>query len=115
MGVQFDAGLLGKFVFGNQADRQQEGVAGDDLPGAGDRLPFFIHTDRFNRFNPVVADDAVDGALFLEGNAIIQEALDVIPGQTGQVGHDLQHALHLGAFNGQTAGCMIIPISRSRG
>ncbi len=77
-GIQGNAGFLGKLVFGDQADRKQKRIAGDDFFGARNKIPLFIYCHGFNCFNPVFADNFLDCMIQLQRNAPVIQALNVV-------------------------------------
>ena len=102
--VDRDAGLSGELIFRDQADRKQHGIAWEHHFRTGDRIPFLIHLDRFNRFDPVIADDPFHGMAEVERNVVIHQALDIIAGQTRQERHHFENTFHFCTFKGEAAG-----------
>src|SRR5450759_4616652 len=102
-GIKCNARLARKFILRDEAYREQQRIAGNSLLGARYRLALFIDLNRFYRFYPVVADNALDRMLQLEWNIVVQKALHIVARQAGQEGHDFQHSFYLGTFKGKPA------------
>jgi len=103
-GVHLHAGLARELVFGDEPHREQQCIAGHHLFRTGNGVPALVHQHGLNRLDALAPDDAFDRMAQVQRNIIIQQALDVVARQPGQVGHNFQHAVHMGAFQRQAAG-----------
>ena len=72
------------------------------VPGMGFDLS--SHLGDGHPGDPLLALDVDDGVAQLQGDAVVIQALDDVPLQAAGIGHQLRHALDLGALQGHAAG-----------
>ena len=102
--VHRQAGAVGDVPGGNEAHRQDEGVAVHPLLGAGDGAEPFVHLGDGHPFQPLPAVDVGDGVAQVEGDVVVVEALLDVPGQAPGIGLNLIDTLYMGPFQGHAPG-----------
>ena len=102
-GVHLHAGTAAKFVFRDQANRQQHGIAVKDHLRAGYGAAVRSYLGDNHPFYAVFALNVTDGVGEIQGNIEIMQALDNVAGQASGIRHDLHAGQNFGSFQTHTA------------
>ena len=97
--VERDARRGRELVLGEEPDGKHQRVARDRLLGTGDRRARGgVHFGDDDALNALLAEDAHDGVVELERDAVVDEALHDVAVQARGIRHELGDELHLGAL-----------------
>ena len=97
--VECDARRGRELVLGEEPDGEQQRVALDRLLGAGDRRARGgVHFGDDDALDALLAEDAHDGVVELERDAVVDEALHDVAVQARGIRHQLGDELHLGTL-----------------
>ena len=102
--IHLNAQAQRKFVFGDQPDGQQQGVA-FYVPGlVHDGLKIFVHGRHRDLLHPVAAVNVRHCSGQVQGNVKVIQALHDVAGKAIGIGHNLEHPHHLTTFKNQAPG-----------
>ncbi len=102
-GLGKDARVLEDVDLGDEADGEEDRVAGDVFPAAGDGALGVVERLHGDALHAASAVDAADLRAEAQGDAEVVEALHLVAHEAAQVGQALEDGLDLASFDGQAA------------
>ena len=103
VGVNGDAGILQQLVLRDQAHGEDQRITLVLLLGAGDGPTVRVHLGDGHAGQTVTAMDLGDGVAEIERDIVVIQTLHDVARQAGGVRHQLEHCLHMSAFQRHAA------------
>ena len=103
VGVNGDAGILQQLVLRDQANGEDQRIALVLLLGAGDGPTVRVHLGDGHAGQTITAMDLGDGVAEIERDIVVIQTLHDVARQAGGVRHQLEHCLHMSAFQRHAA------------